>query len=532
MKKITTIVCMAALVLTASLHAQTPEQDYRKTLSKLDQGGITLNYLNYKAVEQIFTSFWDQCVAPLQIIKSNQDAAKVVAIGKNIYQVSGLNGIRAIGSSVKFNYRFYTGKTFIYAPAAGQKGLIWDFTPAARDIKPMTRLLPADAFYSFGSYLTAKKGYESLLAIARQLGKDIPEVRKGYQEFMQMQKAQNMDLAAFADSIEFIVGYAANTKGAAPMIPGLTDFALILKTKNDSIYKTLLTSVPPDSVKNGAIVFPGTPFAIFQYKNHLFATNNVQKVKALIDGRGAAGLSSSQLTGHATAFCSVTPEFGTFLRNLIPLIGNKEPDLNLFINNLISYLALDKGMVCLMNRTQDGILFTCASMSPVIPMLANSSNMSVVATVPTLAGMLLPALHSAREKGKSVHCMNQLKQIATGIFMYANDHDDRLPPDLQTIKKNYKVDTTCPVSRKEYLYFPVKTKMTQIKTPSLRITVMDPPGVHENGFAVAFVDGHVEMIRGKFRTAEAQVRAVIQKYPNTPDQAEILRIAREWDKKN
>ena len=116
--------------------------------------------------------------------------------------------------------------------------------------------------------------------------------------------------------------------------------------------------------------------------------------------------------------------------------------------------------------------------------------------------------------------------------MYANDHDDRLPPDLQTIKKNYKVDTTCPVSRKEYLYFPVKTKMTQIKTPSLRITVMDPPSAHENGFAVAFADGHVEMIRGKFRTAEAQVRAVIQKYPNTPDQAEILRIAREWDKKN
>ena len=60
-------------------------------------------------------------------------------------------------------------------------------------------------------------------------------------------------------------------------------------------------------------------------------------------------------------------------------------------------------------------------------------------------------------------------------------------------KKNYEVDTTCPVSRKEYLYFPVKTQMTQ----SLRITVMDPPGAHENGFAVAFVDGHVEMIRGK-----------------------------------
>ena len=41
-----------------------------------------------------------------------------------------------------------------------------------------------------------------------------------------------------------------------------------------------------------------------------------------------------------------------------------------------------------------------------------------------LAGMLLPALNSAREKARAINCVNKLKQIGTCSAQYSNDNND------------------------------------------------------------------------------------------------------------
>ena len=51
----------------------------------------------------------------------------------------------------------------------------------------------------------------------------------------------------------------------------------------------------------------------------------------------------------------------------------------------------------------------------------------VIAIIAILAGMLLSALNSARQKAHSAACIGNLKQIAAGIIMYANSNDDHLP---------------------------------------------------------------------------------------------------------
>src|SRR5882724_6620240 len=51
----------------------------------------------------------------------------------------------------------------------------------------------------------------------------------------------------------------------------------------------------------------------------------------------------------------------------------------------------------------------------------------VISIVAILAGLLLPALASAKAKSKQIGCVNNLKQVALGFQMYAADNDGRLP---------------------------------------------------------------------------------------------------------
>ncbi len=61
----------------------------------------------------------------------------------------------------------------------------------------------------------------------------------------------------------------------------------------------------------------------------------------------------------------------------------------------------------------------------------------VIAIIAILAGMLLPALNKARERGKSANCISNLKQHGTTLGMYAMDNRDFLPNLPESKLENY-----------------------------------------------------------------------------------------------
>ncbi len=70
----------------------------------------------------------------------------------------------------------------------------------------------------------------------------------------------------------------------------------------------------------------------------------------------------------------------------------------------------------------------------------------VIAIIAILAAILFPVFARAREKARQTTCSSNQRQIALSMTMYAQDHEETLPP-LETVWKDISVDpgvTKCP----------------------------------------------------------------------------------------
>ena len=131
-----------------------------------------------------------------------------------------------------------------------------------------------------------------------------------------------------------------------------------------------------------------------------------------------------------------------------------------------------------------------------------------------LAGLALPAVVSAREEARRVVSMSNLRQLSAACMMYANGHKGQLPPGLASLLELYLGGAAAillaPADRAppkgpgghpcSYAYAldkrPALTlRLPEIENPAEMPLIWERASFYRGGRrAVAFVDGHVEMV--------------------------------------
>src|SRR5471030_1171678 len=64
----------------------------------------------------------------------------------------------------------------------------------------------------------------------------------------------------------------------------------------------------------------------------------------------------------------------------------------------------------------------------------------VIAIIAILAALLLPALASAKEKGRQTACINSVRQQTFAVLLYADENNDLLPPTAYNDANGNEVD--------------------------------------------------------------------------------------------
>src|SRR5687768_3796087 len=61
----------------------------------------------------------------------------------------------------------------------------------------------------------------------------------------------------------------------------------------------------------------------------------------------------------------------------------------------------------------------------------------VIGIIALLASMLLPALAKAKEAGRRIGCLNNMRQLGLALMMYTDENEGKLPPRTLPVAPTY-----------------------------------------------------------------------------------------------
>lgn len=520
---------------------------FREVTAKLDAGGSLYAYLS---TDQFLGNLSEKVGALREFVLSLPDLGveerqrvdHAFAAIQNLARRSGVEGVSGIGfSGIALEKGFYRTRV-VAQRAAGAEGYLWQWFGTKPHPLAALDILPADTAWAGFGDLDLKAVWDAFLRLADDA--QLAPLAEGLRELSSnIRQASGRSLEEHLSSYGGELGIALTLDARRKFsfeadgleLQDLPEPALLiaLKVRDDTLYDWLdaaisqnpqSTSGRTDTARWRSLNVPApVPFAVrptvARVGEYLLVALNDQLIERADQVRSGKqpGLKSSAewqrlakgLPAEGNSFSFVSARFGetllqvqqAVLRQAAAQSGGPVPD----------FAGLQKVFGWSTTAASYAVGWTDATGSQVVSQgtqepAAVLVSSAVVAPTAVMAGMLLPALSKARERAQQINCMNHLKQIALGMHIYANDHDDTLPNDFAALKPYLGDDArilVCPLDtakqglrlswddvaagRTSYEFLKPGLKMADESNPAQ--TVIVRCRLHPQA---AFLDGHVE----------------------------------------
>src|ERR1043166_6592845 len=149
----------------------------------------------------------------------------------------------------------------------------------------------------------------------------------------------------------------------------------------------------------------------------------------------------------------------------------------------------------------NGVLVACVAVTLLVGLLVFAIRRGKIiqiagglAVIAILAGMMLPALNSSREKARRSTCLNNLKQVGSAMRLYSRDNAEKLPASFDELLSKGMVsekDLIDPDTGRRFVYVGGGRREGDLNSDE--ILAYSPPTPQGN--SVLYADGRVEFIR-------------------------------------
>ena len=496
MKKILFSAFLILSTLSVTLQAA-PADDavvFKAAMEQVDANGEMLHFQNNRGVEKIF---YQHIPDLLNVFLKDQQAAPTIKSAyDSLLKMLNIKAFKAVStSSREISPDFHVFKSFILFDKQ-QKSILID--PSLSNEPTNWQKYPADTILAVKGRINFSHTWQ---IISEELLKSDDPMIKGVYGQLKALKAFGIDVEAIMKTLD----------GELELLITLSDgkFAIRLTVpdKHDTLTPILKTYLPMPGSSNQSMrmPIPGTSekFSVLYLPGKIVLSSNEQLMK------------------KSSATLGDLPEFKKFATQ-IPASGNGVLIINISQNLLdLAANAVQSypGAAQFIKKIQPIALLGISTSESNGEKCVIASNFSIPQyvqhyTLMTLTIPLYSALQAAQERARVIDCINNMKVISTGCFMYANEKNDVLPKSVDELVMKKLVPTEAAAN--VILLAPGVNISSVAKPATYPLAICDRFKHKHNKVCVAFVDGHVEGLTVPTEADEKDIIAILNntyKYP-------------------
>jgi hypothetical protein len=449
---------------------------FKEVVAKLDPGGSLYLYLSTDqwlgALSARVRDIRDFVLALPDVEgEGRAKVEQVFRLADNLVKRSGVEAVAGVGASgIAVEKGFYRTRFVAQRAAGSPGGYFWEWFGAKPHPLAALDWLPADTAWAFFADLDLRAIWA---ALEREAGEaQLDPLLEGLKQLSaQVEQATGHSLPAQLDALGGELGVAlvldSATKIKLPLPNGeeveLPEPALLVavKVKNDQLFDWLDKAMAenPQSTRGEAggarwrslavpapVPFPLRP-TVARAGDYLWLTSSdtlFERVRKAKTGeapglKGAAEFQklARDLPASGNSFNFVSARFSEAMTELqkaaMRQAANQPGNPTVLMELFQRFMGLaDKPASYAVGWVDDSGMHSVSqgNQEPTTVLISSA----VVAPTAVMAGMMLPALAKAKTRAQDIMCLNNLKQIALALIMYADDHDETLPKDFVALK--------------------------------------------------------------------------------------------------